>query len=106
MAERDQSVYTSSQLAGQDATRAAKAAYKKQITDAEQLAADADARAAASVKALANMKTNFAADLGIDTTSSVVAGGTADLASGAVDLGIGKRRRTASGLASTLGINI
>lgn len=77
-------------------------------SSAEKAAAEAQARAAASAEAARiaqeNMQKNFAADLKQENIGQVVAGGTAD----SLDVGdmLKKKKSTAGGLASTLGINV
>lgn len=75
---------------------------------AAKAAASAQARAAASAEAARiaqeNMQRNFAADLKQENVGQVVAGGLAE----EVDLGdtLKKKKSTAGGLASSLGINV
>ena len=77
----------------------------------QQAAAQADATAReierqrqAQIQAQNDMQANFSANLQGENKATVVAGGTADA------LGVGddatRRRRQASGLASTLGLNL
>lgn len=75
---------------------------------AERAAREAQARAEASQKAALiaqqNMQANFAQNLALDNTSTVLAGGTAEAMS--VDSGVKKKRVRSTGLASTLGIEV
>ena len=71
---------------------------------ADRTARETERQRAASVKAQQEMEANFNTDLRGENKATVIAGGTAEA------LGVGddsiRKRRQASGLSSTLGVNV
>jgi len=86
---------TAAEKAQQDMLAAQKDAADKQ--------AAADAEAAKQQAMLNEMNKNYATDLTGENRNLVIAGGSADIAASQDD---SKKRRTGTGLSSTLGINV
>ena len=86
---------TAAEKAQQDALQAQKDAAAKQ--------AEVDAEAARQQQILNEMNKNYATDLTGENRNLVIAGGSASAAVNADD---SKKRRTGTGLSSTLGINV
>lgn len=86
---------TAAAQAQADALQAQKDAAAKQ--------AEVDAESARQQAALNEMNQNYAKDLTGENRNLVIAGGSADIAASADDT---KKRRTGTGLSSTLGINV
>lgn len=86
---------TAAQKAADDAAQAQKDAAAKQ--------AEVDAEQAKQTAILNEMNKNYATDLTGENRNLVIAGGSADVAAQSDD---SKRRRTGTGLSSTLGINV
>lgn len=98
--EGDKNILDMGQAAQERAAQEALAAQN----EANRIAQEAEARRAANEATLQEMNKNYAADLGAQNAPQVVAGGTAAVMDANSE--DARKRRTGSGLASTLGINV